>query len=301
MIIPQKIDSLNDWKEFISKEKSITNLAKLIIKKSRISADKIERINIGTNAVFDLGKYILKIYAVNEKSHSAWKDCKREIILSNILQSSPYQVPAIVKTGYIHDRYIVHYNIIEKINGLVPVSEILCKTNSLGYTLFLKELHNIIHFFHSLNVNSNIARMYSKPIKKYPKEQIEYTEYLHKYLHKNHSNYGIVHGDLTEFNIYFNEKNEIVILDFEDWMYAPSIVEYPTICFELLKELQIISDFFENMSSSGAIEMLIAAILLHRESIRFLKMISLQIDCNETLPSINEMRLFLLNWFPHRI
>ena len=55
------------------------------------------------------------------------------------------------------------------------------------------------------------------------------------------------------------------------------------------------------MSSSGAIEMLIAAILLHRESIRFLKMISLQIDCNETLPSINEMRLFLLNWFPHRI
>lgn len=41
MIIPQKIDSLNDWKEFISKEKSITNLAKLIIKKSRISADKI--------------------------------------------------------------------------------------------------------------------------------------------------------------------------------------------------------------------------------------------------------------------
>ena len=47
-----------------------------------------------------------------------------------------------------------------------------------------------------------------------------------------------------------NEKNEIVILDFEDWMYAPSIVEYPTICFELLKEPQIISDFFENIAST---------------------------------------------------
>ena len=46
MIISQKIDSLNDWKEFLSKEKSITNLAELIIKKNRISADKIERINI---------------------------------------------------------------------------------------------------------------------------------------------------------------------------------------------------------------------------------------------------------------
>lgn len=301
MIISQKIDSLNDWKEFLSKEKSITNLAELIIKKNRISADKIERINIGTNAVFDLGKYILKIYAVNEKSYGAWKNCKRKIILSNMLQSSPYHVPAIVKTGHIHDRYIIYYNIIEKIDGLVSVSEILCKPDSLRYTLFLKELHNIVHFFHSLNINSDIARMYSKPIKKYPKEQIEYTEYLHKYLCKNHSNYGIVHGALTEFNIYFNEKNEIVILDFEDWMYAPFIVEYPTICFELLKQPQIISDFFGNMPSSDTVEMLIAAILLHRESIRFLKMISLQMDCNQTLPSINEMRLFLLNWFPHGI
>ena len=72
-----------------------------------------------------------------------------------------------------------------------PFQKFYVKLILLGYTLFLKELHNIIHFFHSLNVNSNIARMYSKPIKKYPKEQIEYTEYLHKYLHKNHSNYGM--------------------------------------------------------------------------------------------------------------
>lgn len=124
MIIVNSIKNLNDWKLFLSNTNAIEYLAQYIVKQSGVSVSKIERINIGTNAVFDLGNFILKIYAVSEDSNPML-DCKREIILSNLLQSSPYHVPSIVKTGYINDRYTIYYNIIEKIEVSYSFADII--------------------------------------------------------------------------------------------------------------------------------------------------------------------------------
>lgn len=124
----------------------------------------------------------------------------------------------------------------------------------------------------------------------------EYVQYVNRYLSNNHFEFGIVHGDLSETNIYFNKKGEIIILDFEDWMFAPFIVEYPTVCFELLKMPYIIKDFFSNTPKNTLIEMLIAGILLHHESTRFLKLIASKTGNSTGLPGIDELRLFLVNW-----
>lgn len=75
-------------------------------------------------------------------------------------------------------------------------------------------------------------------------------------------------------------------------MYAPIIVEYPTICFELLKTPQNIQSFFNYTSLNKLIEMLIAGVLLHNESNRFLKNISLQMGKPDEFPTISDLYSF---------
>lgn len=295
MIIQRALNDLADWKDFLRSENIIINLVNPILKQCNISVCGVKKIDLGTNAVFDLGNYILKIYAVNENSNSK-SDCIREVILSNLLRSSHYRVPAIIKTGYIDDRYAIYYNVMEKFNDLLPVCNILSNPNSLDYTAFLKELHALINCIHSLQVDSNIVSLYSKSIMGELSKNNEYVQYVNRYLINHYLEFGIVHGDLSETNIYFNNKGEIIILDFEDWMFAPFIVEYPTVCFELLKTPYIINDFFTNIPKNNLIEMLIAGILLHHESTRFLNLIASKTGNNTGLPGIKELRLFLSYW-----
>lgn len=295
MIIHRVLNDLADWKDFLKNDDSIIKIINSILDQCNIDIHSVKRIEFGTNAVFDLGNYILKIYAVNEKSSSEL-DCIREIILSKLLMPSYYRVPSIIKTGHIEDRYTIYYIIMEKFNCLVPVRNVLSDINSVDYTIFLKELHAIINYIHSLKVDSNIISLYSKPIMGELSKCNEYVQYVNNYLFNNRLEFGIVHGDLSETNIYFNKEGEIIILDFEDWMYAPFIAEYPTICFELLKTPNIINDFFSNIAKNNLIEMLIAGILLHHESTRFLKIIASKIGNNTEFPSLKEMQLFLSNW-----
>lgn len=294
MIIVESIKNLNDWKLFLSNRDTIKYLAQRILKQSGFSVSKIERINIGTNAVFDLGNFILKIYAVSEDSNPML-DCKREVILSNILQSSPYHIPSIVKTGYINDRYTIYYNIIEKIEVLYSFADIINSNESSQRRLAIKELHSVIEYLHTLDIDIQIAKMYSKSAKSNIIEADEYARFLKSYTYQNKLNYGIVHSDLSESNMYYDSDGKIVILDFEDWMYAPSIVEYPTICIELLREPQVVNEFINRMPLSKVIETLIAAILLHHESERLLKLIALQ-KGSDKLPSVHEMKTFLSKW-----
>ncbi len=293
MIIQNKLTNLVDWKEFISKQPAIDEIAKNILKECEISAPKFERINIGTNAVFDLGNTILKIYATYEGSQQhARMDCKREIILSNLLKDAPFRVPAIVRTGCICDRYIMYYSILEKIDALYPFFNEKNNMNISEQSTSIKELHKVIQVISNTPINTDIAKFYSKPHRNFNEDNDEYAQYLQSYFNKNSFDLGIVHGDLSETNIYLDHKGNTVVLDFEDWMYAPVIAEYPTICFELLKTSQNIQSFFYNTSLSELIEMLVAGVLLHNESNRFLKKISLQIGKTDSLPTVSDLYSF---------
>lgn len=63
MIINDPIINLNEWGNFISNSSTIYKIAEEIVNKVHLKAKKISRINIGTNAIFDLGNHILKVYA----------------------------------------------------------------------------------------------------------------------------------------------------------------------------------------------------------------------------------------------
>lgn len=70
MIIQKQLITLDDWKDFISEQSAIDEIAKSILRECDILPRASERINIGTNAVFDLGDTVLKIYASFMKKHN---------------------------------------------------------------------------------------------------------------------------------------------------------------------------------------------------------------------------------------
>lgn len=69
MIIQNDIKSRTDWKKFLLNLDALEKIVQFIIKSNNISTNKIKQINLGTNVIFDLGKYILKIYAVDEETN----------------------------------------------------------------------------------------------------------------------------------------------------------------------------------------------------------------------------------------
>lgn len=296
MIMQKKLIDLDDWKDFIAENSAIDEIAKNILKECAISPQKFERINVGTNAIFDLGDTILKIYASYEETQHAWLDCRREIILSNLLKNAPFCVPSIIRTGYICDRYKMYYNILKKFNGLHSFFSGKYNSDLPEYNTYIKGLHKVIQYINNIPINIHTAQFYSKPIRNFDKNNDEYSQYLRNYFSNNIFNLGVVHGDLSETNIYLDYKENIVVLDFEDWMYAPTIVEYPTICFELLKTPQNIQAFFNYTSLNNFIEMLIAGVLLHNESNRFLKNISLQMGKSNKFLTISDLNSFFTTY-----
>lgn len=292
MIIQKQLITLDDWKDFISEQSAIDEIAKSILRECDILPRAFERINIGTNAVFDLGDTVLKIYASYEEAQHAWMDCRREITMLNMLKNAPFRVPSIIRTGYICDRYKMYYNILEKFNVLHPFFHDKYTLDISEYNTCIQELHKVIQVINNIPINTYIAQIYSKPLRNFNKDNDEYARYLKIYFRKNAFNLGVVHGDLSETNIYLDHERNTVVLDFEDWMYAPIIVEYPTICFELLKTPQNIQSFFNYTSLNKLIEMLIAGVLLHNESNRFLKNISLQMGKPDEFPTISDLYSF---------
>ena len=300
MIIQDKITSLVEWKRFVSEHFSITEIAKKVLSECNIGHSQFKRINIGTNAVFDLGNTILKIYATHEELPDAKMDYKRELLLSDALKGAPFRVPSIIEAGCIYDRYPIYYVLLQKMDGLHPFFDKQNISNVSEQRMRMNDLRNAVKYINTYPMAAHIATYYSKPLKKYSIENDEYMYYLQRYFKHSMYDMGIVHGDLSETNIYLDNEDNIVVLDFEDWMYAPIFVEYPTICFELLKTAQNIQVYFDKTSFIELVEMLMAGILLHNESTRFLKKISLKMGMPEKFPTIGELRSFLFEFINSR-
>lgn len=298
MIIKKRLKSAEDWKQFKNSE-DIYKLAEKIMSNIGITAhDTLLKINIGTNAIFEAGNNIIKIYAIAEDRYNPYLDWTREKILSSYLINADFVIPLIIYSSFINDRYCVFYNVFKKLYGLNSLGEVLQNISNPQHQWGMQKLHAVVDMFQLISFQDNVTRKYSK-YKNKDKiyyEQPEYKIFLNNYLFEHSPKWGIVHSDLSDTNIYLVSDN-IAILDFEDWMYAPLIAEYSALCFDLLKTPASIREYFTHMSSNEICKMLIASILVHYNSMEYLEIIATQMEYNSMgIPSIKLLYNYLMRW-----
>ena len=134
-----------DWNSWGAVYQSISDFRKLIeevFRNENLSGyEQISHLTPGTNAVFKVGNYVVKIFAPNESGLNTDIDYNSELNSMKRAISSGINTPNIMAASYVNDKYLFRYIIMDYIDGQ-EASKVLVNYSSyekLGFVHRLKD------------------------------------------------------------------------------------------------------------------------------------------------------------------
>ena len=246
-IFTEQINDWGDWSNIFQSIPAFMPLVKHIFKKENLPLAAIENLKPGTNAVFKVGKYVIKIFApVGEDGHK-WDygtDVDVELFGMRLANERGVPAPKLIANGTVDDKYRFRYMIMEYIHGKL-FEEI---EGSLTYEDKVIIGRNVRKITDKLNAPpcENFTRVdvmqYAKASKDWIGEgfpeslETERQAFLAGF-HINESDKVYCHGDFHCQNVLIDENLNVYIVDFADAMYAPAKYEWIYVisalfCFE---------------------------------------------------------------------
>lgn len=274
---------INNWNTWGAVYQSIEDFRLLIedifAREQLIGAGYISPLKPGTNAVFKVGDYVIKIFAPSESGLDTDLDysAERTAMLRAIQEG--IHTPSIVAAGMIEDKYVFKYLIMDYIEG-----------QSAGDVFTQFTLEKKSQFIEQLQ--QDVSKMNMLPDEGYSREDLieravnnerwniirpevikQIADFLSLY---EIQTFVHVHGDLTGDNVLINSVGQVYIIDFADSTIAPVEYEYPPIIFELLhSDIDGILEFIKglDMKYNEFIDRLFAGTLMHDFGANFVKAI----------------------------
>lgn len=90
-LFTQQINTWKDWSKVFHSIEAFTPLVKYIFMKEKLSFTQLEKLTPGTNAVFKVGNYIIKIFAPTEAGMDVGTNFDTELF--GIKQSKYFKYP----------------------------------------------------------------------------------------------------------------------------------------------------------------------------------------------------------------
>ena len=269
-VFEKDITNWEDWSKVFQSIPEFKNLISLIFQKEKISFLNIQNLTPGTNAVFRVDNYVIKIYAPKESGLDSIIDYTNEKVVCSFLTSNKKKVsvPKLIRYGSIEDKYLFYYLIFEFIDG-EEATVYLQAASFEQKKAFVQQLHEILKELNQATPNlieevDIIERCINgERILRLPTQlQTEIKKYIQRIDVK--SNKVLVHGDLNPSNILVDNHGKIKIIDFADACLAPRWYEFAPIIFELFKCDPILCKLFvESKNISIFIEELINSLCVH--------------------------------------
>jgi serine/threonine protein kinase len=229
-----------DWSSWGKVFQSIDAWQPLILyifQKENIPCEQIENLTPGTNAVFKVDEYVVKIFAPKESGMEVGTDYCVELFGLERANRLGISAPKLVGGSTVDDKYQFRYMIMEFVHGnaLGKIENGLSYNEKLTVGRNLREITDKLNTpcepFHSIDVltqaihNDGWAHFPASFIK----ERLAFLADYH--IDENEKVY--CHGDLNPDNIFVDDKLELCIIDFADAMLAPENYEQALIACEL--------------------------------------------------------------------
>lgn len=252
------------WAKVFQSKFAFHNLIKEIFYKEDLPFNQLENLISGTNAVFKVGNYIIKIFAPLESGKDFKNDFLQEITSLKSAISLNINTPKIISYGTINDRYLFRYIILEYISG-IELSKIWSRLDSRERYEIGRLLKILVDKF---NCESDILdhkicldKLNFKTFNNFPKSfKLDREDYINSYPYKDQT---YVHGDLNKDNILIS-NNKLYLLDFADSLYAPKVYEESLIIAELFEfDRSSILGYFNNFDIDKLTEICISGLLIH--------------------------------------
>lgn len=258
---------LNGWKSWGKIFQSIPTfepLIKHILKKEKLSFTEIEHCTPGTNAVFKVGHYVIKIFAPKESGIDSTSDFNTESFAVARARSLGVPVPELIASGSIQDRYEFSYMILEHVNGTELNKIDLNFKEKVTIGQKLRELTNTLNTpcppFNDIDVIHDQVRQkrWGKFPERFKKERLDY-------IHSRHFGENVfVHGDLNGDNILIGPNLDLHIIDFADAVLAPAVYEQALVAWELFRfDQAYMQGYFSQYNKDELTDICFNGILIH--------------------------------------
>jgi serine/threonine protein kinase len=254
------------WGRIFQSIEAFEMLIKHIFKKEKIDFDEIEQCKPGTNAVFKVGNYIIKIYAPEESGLNTDSDYYTEVFGMQRANAMNIPIPKLVAKGTVEDKYKFRYLIMEYIKGetlgdienrLSSKEKVIIGQKLRGITENMNKYCDTFNNIDIINRELNNKR-WNIFLDSFNNERIEY---LKKLVLKNQV---YVHGDLNPDNVLIHENGQVYIIDFADALLAPSEYELPAIICELFCfDKAFMKGYFGEQKTEDITEICLKGLLIH--------------------------------------
>ena len=262
----ENISNWSNWGKVFQSIPSFHNLAEYIFQKENLPFSNLTHLTPGSNAVFRVDDYVIKIYAPKESDIDSASDFETELYATEFALNANVLVPKIIASGTVDDRYSFNYIIMEYIES-TPFSEAMKSMSEAEKVEFARKLrivtdrlnvkageYNGIEVFSAAEHNNR----WNKFRDSFNRDRVSYIR-----------SYGydekiFVHGDLCSDNILLNENGDICIIDFADSVLAPLQYEQGHIAVELFNlDRSFLQGYFGNISNEELTEICVSGLLLH--------------------------------------
>jgi len=226
-LFTEKIADWDDWERLFQSGPSFKALIEHIFEKENLPMSDIENLTPGTNAVFKVGKYVVKIYVPVELGDDFGTDFGVELFGIKWANKQNVPSPKLVVYGEVDDKYHFRYMIMEHINGKL-FSEI---EKELSYNekviigqkmrVITDRLNKPCENFTSIDVLRYALTDKEWNEAGFPESfRVERLEYL-KNVNICDKDKVYCHGDIHSENVLVDDDFNLFIIDFGDAMYAP--------------------------------------------------------------------------------
>ncbi len=299
-LFKETIDGWQSWANIFQSIEAFRDLIKVIFNKENIHYESdIKNLTPGTNAVFKVGHYVIKIYAPKESTFNTQIEYDNEINAIKIAYRIGINTPLLVANDEILDKYLFKYMIMEYIDGKEVGN--LIKTYDLKQKEdFVRKLKKSVEKYHQVKTYDDINKWnmtYITHNNRWKKYQPHILNQIISIIEQTDVKIDtLIHGDLTQDNVIITPQNELYIIDYADSLVAPSVYEFPPLVCDLFDfDRILIKKYFRNWNYNEFIEQLYIGILLHDFGADFAELILKRFSNIEShnLEDIMDLKLLL--------
>ena len=265
LLFTEKIECWEDWGRVYHSIPAFEKLIRCIFERERLPMTEITHLTPGTNGVFRVGEYVVKIYAPKESGMDQTDSRQTEIFAAKFAEGAGVCIPSVLACGEVCDRYSFAYMIMKYIEGK-ELGEIL---KGCGEERQFRLGQRLREYTDAMNIPCspfNRIQVISDPDRS--RRWKPYSEDFRRgrsvYLEgKDFGEFVFTHGDLCADNILVDEEERLIVIDFADAVLAPGCYEPSLLAFEYHSYPAFLQGYWKGSGRKEVAGQVFDGILLH--------------------------------------
>ena len=266
MLFDPILSGKESWSAVFQSTEAFSPLANAIFRKEGLDFSPLSNLTPGTNAVFQSGDRVIKIYAPLESGFDGAAEFAAEKAAMRHAERMSIAAPKIFAAGVMTDRYTFPYLIMELVRGGQDAGPVLKKMAEGEKSDFAWQVANTLSALHQpaqdpLPPTVDPIKSAARMRRKLPASLVqELTALADEAMALSPV---LCHGDLTGENVLFTDGG-FRIIDWADSRMAPPVYELPPLVFELLQaDPAAVSAFFGEVAPNEALRLTLLGCSIH--------------------------------------